>query len=114
MDGSVEHFGQLDFLNARENVILLGPVGTGNSHFTEGLAQAAIEIDLRVARFPWRPSALRSASPRSTGPPSAPSPGSAARTLSSSTTSACCPSARTPPKRSTASSTPPTNAAPSR
>ncbi|MCX5317217.1 ATP-binding protein [Streptomyces sp. NBC_00154] len=32
-------------------MILLGPVGTGNSHLTEGLAQAAIENDLRVAWF---------------------------------------------------------------
>src|SRR4029453_3046342 len=28
----VEHLGQLDFLHARENVILLGPPGTGKHH----------------------------------------------------------------------------------
>ena len=28
----VEHLGQLDFLHARENVILLGPPGTGKTH----------------------------------------------------------------------------------
>src|SRR5438270_12689663 len=28
----VEHLGQLDFLHARQNVILLGPPGTGNTH----------------------------------------------------------------------------------
>ena len=28
----LEHLGQLDFLHARENVILLGPPGTGKSH----------------------------------------------------------------------------------
>ncbi|WP_372461965.1 ATP-binding protein [Streptomyces endocoffeicus] len=32
MDGSVEHLGQLDFLHARESVILLGPPGTGKTH----------------------------------------------------------------------------------
>nr|WP_326603517.1 ATP-binding protein [Streptomyces sp. NBC_01800] len=32
MDGSVEHLGQLDFLTTRENVILLGPPGTGKTH----------------------------------------------------------------------------------
>ena len=28
----VEHLGQLDFLHAKENVILLGPPGTGKTH----------------------------------------------------------------------------------
>jgi DNA replication protein DnaC len=28
----IEHLGQLDFLHARENVILLGPPGTGKTH----------------------------------------------------------------------------------
>src|SRR5437660_11407209 len=36
----VEHLGQLDFLHARENVILLGPPGTGKTHL-------AIAISIR-------------------------------------------------------------------
>jgi hypothetical protein len=32
-------------------LVIAGPSGTGKSHFTEGLAQAAIEKDLRVAWF---------------------------------------------------------------
>jgi DNA replication protein DnaC len=37
----VEHLGQLDFLHARENVVLLGPPGTGKSHL-------AIAVSIRA------------------------------------------------------------------
>src|SRR5213080_2101810 len=37
----IEHLGQLDFLHARENVILLGPPGTGKTHL-------AIAISIRA------------------------------------------------------------------
>ena len=33
----VEHLGQLDFLHARQNVILLGPPGTGKTHLSIAL-----------------------------------------------------------------------------
>ena len=34
----IEHLGQLDFLHARENVILLGRPGTGKTHLAIALA----------------------------------------------------------------------------
>src|SRR5947208_9208920 len=37
----VEHLGQLDFLHARENVVLLGPPGTGKTHL-------AIAVSIRT------------------------------------------------------------------
>jgi DNA replication protein DnaC len=37
----VEHLGQLDFLHARENVVLLGPPGTGKTHL-------AIAVSIRA------------------------------------------------------------------
>jgi DNA replication protein DnaC len=43
----VEHLGQLDFLHARENVILLGPPGTGKTHL-------AIAVSIRACLAPTR------------------------------------------------------------
>ncbi|MFJ4745322.1 ATP-binding protein [Streptomyces sp. NPDC088775] len=41
----------LEWIGRAENLVIAGPSGTGKSHFTEGLAQAAIEKDLRVSWF---------------------------------------------------------------
>ncbi|WP_203732578.1 ATP-binding protein [Streptomyces sp. SID12501] len=44
----------LEWIGRGENLVIAGPLitsGTGKSHFTEGLAQAAIENDLRVSWF---------------------------------------------------------------
>ncbi|MFI9842516.1 IS21-like element helper ATPase IstB [Nonomuraea sp. NPDC051941] len=41
----------LEWIGRAENLVIAGPSGTGKSHFTEGLAHAAIEKDLRVAWF---------------------------------------------------------------
>ncbi|MET8957583.1 ATP-binding protein [Streptomyces sp. NPDC004393] len=41
----------LEWISRAENVVIAGPSGTGRSHFTEGVAQAAVEKDLRVAWF---------------------------------------------------------------
>src|ERR1700675_2097450 len=45
----VEHLGQLDFLHARENVILLGPPGTGKTHLAVALGIRACLAGQRVA-----------------------------------------------------------------
>ena len=36
----IEHLGQLDFLHAKKNVILLGPPGTGKTHISIALGSA--------------------------------------------------------------------------
>src|ERR1700760_1308349 len=47
----IEHLGQLDFLHARENVILLGPPGTGKTHIATALGVRACLAGQRVARL---------------------------------------------------------------
>jgi DNA replication protein DnaC len=44
----VEHLGQLDFLHAKENVILLGPPGTGKTHMAIALSIRACLAGQRV------------------------------------------------------------------
>ena len=44
----IEHLGQLDFLHARENVILLGPPGTGKTHIATALGIRACLAGQRV------------------------------------------------------------------
>jgi DNA replication protein DnaC len=45
----VEHLGQLDFLHAKENVVLLGPPGTGKTHLAIAVAIRACLAGHRVA-----------------------------------------------------------------
>src|SRR5829696_5018104 len=44
----IEHLGQLDFLHARENVVLLGPPGTGKTHIAIALGLRACLAGQRV------------------------------------------------------------------
>ena len=41
----------LDWIGRAENLVLVGPSGTGKSHFAEAIAHAAIDHDLRVGWF---------------------------------------------------------------
>src|SRR6184192_2023323 len=45
----IEHLGQLDFLHARENVVLLGPPGTGKTHLSIAVSIRACLAGHRVA-----------------------------------------------------------------
>ena len=45
----VEHLGQLDFLHAKENVVMLGPPGTGKTHLAIALSIRACLAGQRVA-----------------------------------------------------------------
>jgi len=45
----VEHLGQLDFLHGRENVVLLGPPGTGKTHLAVAIGIRACLAGQRVA-----------------------------------------------------------------
>jgi DNA replication protein DnaC len=45
----IEHLGQLDFLHGRENVVLLGPPGTGKTHLAIALGTRACLAGQRVA-----------------------------------------------------------------
>src|SRR5437763_17002743 len=44
----IEHLGQLDFLHAKENVIMLGPPGTGKTHLAIALGIRACLAGQRV------------------------------------------------------------------
>jgi DNA replication protein DnaC len=44
----IEHLGQLDFLHAKENVVLLGPPGTGKTHIAIALSIRACLAGRRV------------------------------------------------------------------
>jgi len=45
----IEHLGQLDFLHAKQNVIMLGPPGTGKTHLATALGVRACLAGQRVA-----------------------------------------------------------------
>lgn len=46
---TISHLGTLDFVTARENVVFLGPPGTGKTHLGTGLAIRACQAGHRVA-----------------------------------------------------------------
>jgi DNA replication protein DnaC len=46
---TITHLGTLDFITARENVVFLGPPGTGKTHLSIGLGIRACQAGHRVA-----------------------------------------------------------------
>jgi DNA replication protein DnaC len=46
---TIAHLGTLDFVTARNNVVFLGPPGTGKTHLAIGLAMRACQAGHRVA-----------------------------------------------------------------
>jgi DNA replication protein DnaC len=46
---TIAHLGTLDFVTARDNVVFLGPPGTGKTHLATGLAIRACQAGHRVA-----------------------------------------------------------------
>jgi DNA replication protein DnaC len=46
---AIAHLGTLDFVTARENVVFLGPPGTGKTHLATGIAIRACQAGHRVA-----------------------------------------------------------------
>jgi DNA replication protein DnaC len=59
----IAHLGTLDFVTAKDNVVFLGPPGTGKTHLAIGLA-------IRAAR----PGTGSSSPPPPTGSPTSPMP----------------------------------------
>src|SRR5215203_6325364 len=45
---TIAHLGTLDFITARDNVVFLGPPGTGKTHLAIGLAIRACQAGHRV------------------------------------------------------------------
>src|SRR5213082_2442796 len=45
----ISHLGTLDFVDARDNVVFLGPPGTGKTHLATGLGIRACQAGHRVA-----------------------------------------------------------------
>jgi DNA replication protein DnaC len=97
----IAHLGTLDFVTARDNVIFLGPPGTGKTHLATGLAIRACQAGHRVAFATAAGWVARLAEAHHTGRLQPSSPGWAATRSWSSTRSA---TSRSRPRPRTCSS----------
>ena len=101
----IAHLGTLDFVTARENVVFLGPPGTGKTHLATGIAIRACQAGHRVQFATATQWVARLAEAHHAGRSSkTSSSGSAAIRCSSSTRSATSPSNPKPPTSSSSSS----------
>lgn len=51
-EATFEHLASLDWIEAAENVVLVGPAGTGKSHLLLGIGEAAVVAGRRVRYLP--------------------------------------------------------------
>jgi IstB-like ATP binding protein len=106
---TIAHLGTLDFVTARDNVVFLGPPGTGKTHLAIGLAIRACRAGHRVLFAPPPNGSPASPTPTTPGGCRPNSSGSAATRCSWSTKSATSRSKPKPPTCSSSSSRPATN-----
>jgi DNA replication protein DnaC len=100
----IAHLGTLDFVTAKENVLLLGPPGTGKTHLATGLAIRACQAGHRVlfaTATEWVTRLAEAITPAGCKMSCA---GWAATRCWWSTRSATCPSSPRPPTCSSSSS----------
>ena len=97
----IAHLGTLDFVTAKDNVVFLGPPGTGKTHLATGLAIRACQAGHRVLSPPPPSGSPAWPTPTTPGRCKPSSSGSAATHCWSSTRSA---TSRSKPKPRTCSS----------
>ncbi len=100
----IAHLGTLDFVTAKDNVLLLGPPGTGKTHLATGLAIRACQAGHGVLFATAAQWVTRLADAHTSGRLQDELPGSAATRCSSSTGSATSRSSPKPPTCSSNSS----------
>ena len=105
----IAHLATGTFLAKAENVVLLGPPGTGKTHLAIGLGIKAAQAGHRVLFATATEWVTRLQAAHHAGRLAESSPGSAATDCSSSTRSATSPSSKTPRTCSSNSSHPATN-----